>query len=431
MAQRDHDSLTEYDPHSLLFGSDDEDEYGSDADYRGDPLREHGPRAGAAGPAQPPRAARHRTAGERARRPSRRRNGRVLALSALLIVLVVGVASWLIVPKVLDMISAPDYAGQGSGSVTVTVAQGDTASDIAATLQHAGVVKSTQAFVDAADKNSNSQSIQPGNYRLRKHMAAADALALLLDPAARTKAGDLVVTEGATVYDVQSRLVQILGAAQQGAIRTALGNPASLGIPLGYRPQSGSFTSIEGFLYPATYTVDPKQPATVALQRMIGAFAEHDRSTNFAAGATKLGINPYEALIIASIAQSEAKYPDDMAKVARVILNRIAVGRPLQIDATTRYGALVNGVPKDKLGTISYHTYDSPYNSYTHAGLPPTPISNPGAEAMQAAVNPPAGDWLYYVNDDAQGHLFFTNSETAFEAAKAKCAQNNWGCAAD
>jgi UPF0755 protein len=412
VTQRDHESLTDHDPHALLFGPDDGDEHGYDDAPRARTRSEE-------------RHARHAHAAQGRRRSSRR----LLLVLSLVAVLVVGVSAWLIVPKVLDMIHTPDYSGTGSGSVAITVGQGDTATDIGSTLQKAGVVKSEQAFVDAANANSDSQGIQPGTYTLRRHMSAKSALALLLDPKSRSAAGDLVVPEGATTFDIEQRLVKVLGAGKQGAIEKALADPAGLGIPLGYKPESGPFTTVEGFLYPATYTLDPKMSASAALQRMTSSFAEHDRSSDFAADAQKLGITPYQALIIASIAQSEAKYPDDMAKVARVILNRIAAHRPLQIDATTRYGALVNGVPKDKLGTISYHTYDSPYNSYTHDGLPPSPISNPGADAMAAAVHPPAGDWLYYVNADAQGHLFFTSSEAKFEQARQKCADNNWGCA--
>ncbi|MDT4916587.1 MAG: hypothetical protein QOH89_1287, partial [Pseudonocardiales bacterium] len=75
-----------------------------------------------------------------------------------------------------------------------------------------------------------------------------------------------------------------------------------------------------------------------------------------------------------------------------------------------------------------YASVPGPYNSYTHAGLPPTPISNPGTDAMAAAAHPTAGNWLYYVNADAAGHLFFTNSETAFAKAAATCRAHNWGC---
>lgn len=409
MTQRERESLTDSDPHALLFGDD------VDGDAVGEPAdRVH--------PSPRPRpASHHRHAAPVKRTPHRRR----LLIILGVLVLVVGLTGALVVPRVLAVFNPPDYSGSGSGRVSVQVAQGDSAGDIGNTLQRAGVVKSAQAFRDAAKDNSAAQNIQPGTYLLHRHMSATSALALLLDPSSRSAASDVIVVEGATSFAVADKLVAALGPQSRTAVRKALADPADLGIPLGYSGTSGPPTSIEGFLYPATYTISPKDAPSVTLQKMTSGFAEHDRSSGFAASAKAVNLTPYQALIIASIAQAEAKYPEDMARVVRVILNRIAAHRPLQIDATTRYGALVDGV---KPGTVSYAKYDSPYNSYLHAGLPPTPISNPGAEAMDAAVHPAAGSWMYYVNADAQGHLFFTSSEAAFAAAVAKCKANNWGC---
>jgi UPF0755 protein len=418
VTQRDHESLTDHDPHSLLFGHDDEDGHAADhsSAHSSEYSSEH-----------PTRSSRHQARHERAHRVRRRRNRRVLVILSLLVVVVVGVSAWLIVPKVVDLVSTPDYSGSGTGSVSITVAQGDSASDIGVTLKNAGVVKSEKAFTDAASDNSDAQGIQPGTYTLHKHMSGKNALNLLLDPSARNAAGDLVVTEGATTFDVKARLLKILGADKKAEIDKAFTNASALGFPLGYAPRTGKITSTEGFLYPATYPIDPKGSVVADLQRSLGKFAEHDRATDFAADAKKLKLTPYNALIIASIAQSEAKFPDDMAKVARVIMNRIAIDKPLQIDATSAYAAKVQGLDPTK---IVFSQIESPYNSYLHDGLPPTPISNPGADALAAAVNPPAGDWTYYVNDDAAGHLFFTNDENKFMQAQQKCHDNNWGCAA-
>jgi UPF0755 protein len=111
--------------------------------------------------------------------------------------------------------------------------------------------------------------------------------------------------------------------------------------------------------------------------------------------------------------------------VARVILNRIAKSMPLQIDATSAYAAKLLNLDPTK---VIYAKINSPYNTYTHAGLPPTPISSPGSEALTAAIKPAAGDWLYYVNGDKKGDLYFTNNQTDFATAVQKCRENNWGC---
>jgi UPF0755 protein len=97
----------------------------------------------------------------------------------------------------------------------------------------------------------------------------------------------------------------------------------------------------------------------------------------------------------------------------------------LQFDSTSSYACKLAGTPANK---CIYKDVNSPYNTYTHKGLPPTPIDNPGAAAMAAAVAPANGNWIYFVNKDAAGHLFFTNSEKAFTAAVTKCVKNHWGC---
>jgi UPF0755 protein len=401
----DPDSELHPDPHSFLFDPDDDE------------------------PAPPVRG-RHARLDPRhddaATSRRRRRRGRGLLWGLCVLgVLLVGVSAAVIVPKVSSLVSPPDFSGSGTGAVRVTVAQGDTAADIASTLQKAGVVESTRAFTAAAADDPASKRIQPGNYVLHSHMSAKSALALLLDPSSRSANGDVLVTEGATVFDVSQRLQKVFGADKRDAINRAIGDVAALGVPLGYKPERGALTSVEGFLYPATYSIDPSSSPTAALEKMTSRFADADRSLGFAADAQKIGLTPYQALIVASIAQSEAKYPADMAKVARVVLNRIQAGIPLKVDATTRYGALVQGVDPD---TITYATFATPYNTYTHTGLPPTPISNPGSEAMTAAVHPAKGNWMFYVNSDAAGHLYFTASESEFAKAAAKCREHNWGC---
>lgn len=406
MSQRDHevqvDDDVHSDPHSLLFGPDDERFVSGGRHARVEFARDV--------------ATTHRR---------KRRGRRMLWVLSIVGVLLVAVSVAVIVPKVSSLVSPPDYSGSGTGTVRVSVAQGDTASDIATTLRKAGVVKSTRAFVDAASADPDSQRIQPGTYLLHSHMSAKSALTLLLDPSSRSAAGDVLVTEGATVFTVAQRLEQVFGAGEHDAIDKAMNDVASLGIPLGYAPAGGKLRSVEGFLYPATYSVDPESSPGNALQKMTSRFADADRSLGFAADAKKLGLTPYQALIIASIAQAEAKFPDDMEKVSRVVLNRIKAGIPLKVDATTRYGALVQGVDPDK---INYATFDTPYNTYTHDGLPPTPISNPGADAMRAAVHPAKGDWTFYVNGDAAGHLYFTASESDFAKAAQKCRDRDWGC---
>ena len=359
-----------------------------------------------------------------------------MTVLALALVLVVGASAWLIGAPVYRYFHPADYSGSGTGSVVVTVQSNDGAAQIGSRLRKAGVVASQRAFTDAAGDNSRSTNIQPGSYRMHRHMSASRAVTLLLDPSSRVNS-DVVVTEGATTLDVRSRLIAAPCTASSPAntvcglglsvasVDAALKNVAALGLPTDFTSSGKAPTSAEGFLYPATYPFDETTTAESALQQMVGKFTDQARTTGFSAEAAALGLTAYQQLIVASIAQSEAIFPADMAKVARVILNRIKAGRPLQIDATSSYECKLAGTAASK---CVYADVQGPYNSYNNLGLPPTPISNPGADAMTAAASPTAGNWLYYVNADAAGHLFFTNSEAEFTKAAATCRANNWGC---
>ncbi len=408
MARAEQDAAVDDDPHALLFGPDD------------DPIDAGYPVAAMS------RLERRHATHEHVRHRRQRRHRRGLVVLTVLLVVVVGLAVWLVARPIYDSRYHPkDFSGTGTGSVEIRVHSGDNAHDIGTTLVHDGVVASTRAFTNAAAANPNSQSIEPGTYLLRKHMSAASAVILLLTPGTRISAR-VVVPEGATSAQVVTALAAALHVPL-ASVRAASTNVDALALPSTYTVGSAGPTSVEGFLYPATYTFDPGTKPADALSQMINTFIYQDRSSGFAAQALALKLTPYQALIIASVAQSEAKFPQDMAKVARVILNRIAAHMPLQIDAISRYGAMLQGL---NASNVNYATVRSPYNSYAHPGLPPTPISNPGAEALAAAANPTPGNWLYYVNADGQGDLFFTNSMAAFTQAQQRCHANNWGCAA-
>ncbi len=371
---------------------------------------------------QPATARSQRTARRRARRArTRRRRSTVVLVLLLALLLVAGVLGW---RSLGGRFAAKDYTGTGTGSVLVRVKDGDDAGAIGQTLHDADVVASVRAFTNAADADDRSRGIQPGAYELRHRMSASAALGLLLDPSARVSKR-VVLPEGVTVLDVEQRVAQALGVPVAD-VKAAAANVAGLGLPVSYTTGRAAPSSGEGFFWPDTYSFDPGTGPEDALATMVSAFAGQDRQLGFSQDAEANGLTPYNALIIASIIEGEAKFDDDRPKVARVILNRLAAGRPLQIDATSVYGAKIAGLDPAK---VRFETLDSPYNSYTHPGLPPTPIDSPGAASLKAAADPAAGDWQWYVNIDAQGHLGFFDDENAFAAAAKTCAQNGWGCA--
>lgn len=149
----------------------------------------------------------------------------------------------------------------------------------------------------------------------------------------------------------------------------------------------------EGYLFPATYPLREEPTPQKLLARMVEAADKKFNGAPIAAGAQRNAMNVYQAVTVASIVQAEAATRADMGKVARVIFNRLERGMPLQMDSTVNY-ALNRTAPR---ATKADTEVDSPYNSYRRMGLPPTPIDNPGEEAVRAAISPTPGDWLYFV----------------------------------
>ncbi|MGW0333446.1 endolytic transglycosylase MltG [Streptomyces sp. NPDC003011] len=149
----------------------------------------------------------------------------------------------------------------------------------------------------------------------------------------------------------------------------------------------------EGYLFPATYPLRDKATPEQMLSYMVDTANEKFNGAPIAAGAQRNAMNVYQAVTIASLVQAEAATRADMGKVARVVFNRLERGMPLQMDSTLNYA-----LNRSTLKTTAADTrIDSPYNSYQRMGLPPTPIDNPGEDAMSAAINPTPGDWLYFV----------------------------------
>ncbi|WP_019062662.1 endolytic transglycosylase MltG [Streptomyces prunicolor] len=183
----------------------------------------------------------------------------------------------------------------------------------------------------------------------------------------------------------------------------------------------------EGYLFPATYPLKEKATPESLLSFMVNTANQKFNGAPVAAGAQRNAMNVYQAVTIASIVQAEAASKADMGKVARVIFNRLERGMPLQMDSTINY-ALNRATLKT---TTSDTRLDSPYNSYQRMGLPPTPIDNPGEDAMRAAINPPPGDWLYFVTVKPGDTRFAATYEehqrnvAEFNAAQKNAAQKN------
>ncbi|MGW4892795.1 endolytic transglycosylase MltG [Kitasatospora sp. NPDC004240] len=344
-----------------------------------------------------PPGARHRRPG--APDPHRRRTGLACLLTALSLVVVFGGAGLVAYDWWQDQqrpVVAADFGGSGSGSVQVSVPQGAGLNQIAAALVSKGVIASSLAFTRAAAGNSAAGRIQPGTYTLRQRMPAAAALAILVDPA---NANGLTIPEGWRGSQIYTAIDQKLKVAEGTTKRIVDERAAELGLP------EFAKNLPEGYLFPATYGVSDETTPIELLKQMIDRAAKEYAREDAELVAQNYGQSVYGLVTIASLVQGEADNPEDMAKVARVIYNRLARKMPLQLDSTINYA-----LGRSTLDTTVTETkLDSPYNTYVHPGLPPTPIGNPGRQAMLAAVDPAAGDWLYFVTV-RPGDTRFTDS---------------------
>jgi cell division protein YceG involved in septum cleavage len=232
----------------------------------------------------------------------------------------------------------------------------------------------------------------------------------------------ILIPEGKTRLQIAQLASKagLTGSYRRAARRSPLLNPASYGAPR-------DTPDLEGFLFPATYDMNKSAPAARLVEEQLTAFQENF-GAEYAKRAKALGLTPYELLIVASMIEREAQLPSDRAKVAAVIYNRLRAGIPLGIDATIYYAVeSAKNLPNytRELTESQLHA-DSPYNTRTRKGLPPTPISNPGVASIQAAAHPSHASYLYYVTGaDGCGEQKFATSEakfqedvSAYEAAK-------------
>lgn len=312
--------------------------------------------------------------------------------------------------------AAEDYPGPGSGEVIVEVEQGDTAAAIGRGLKEAGVVASVQAFINVASADSRSSGIQVGSYALMKEMSALDALEVLLDPANQVK-NTVTVPEGLRVVDILDVLAEKteFGRAQY---EKALEDPAALGLP------EYAEGNAEGYLFPATYEIGPKEKPKDILTKMVDRWRKAAEDANLEERAAAMGKTPAELMIIASLVEAEGR-GDDMPKIARVIYNRLdgpgdkgGTYGTLGIDASNAYGIGKSGTTQLTEEEVAV---DTPYNTRKYAGLPPTPIEAPGDDAIDAAANPVDGPWYYYVTVNLEtGETKFSETYDEFLVYKAE-----------
>ena len=274
--------------------------------------------------------------------------------------------------------SAADYTGNERGEeVIVEIPEGATGSQVGQLLFEKEVVASALSFFRVAVADERSSRIAPGEHRIETKIPAREALNQLLDP---DRILNLIrVRDGSRLTEVITSLkaVGFSGKEIQSALKEIVVQ------------EPFSNRKIEGLLYPAFYSKSKTDSAKTMLQDMVNRF---EASTQGLAWEY-LKYKPYELLTIASLVESEG-IPIDFPKVARVIYNRLEIGMPLQFDSTVHYIF-------DRRGEIQLSIQDTkvknPYNTFQNRGLPPGPIGSPTRAAIEAALNPESGPWLYFV----------------------------------
>lgn len=301
-------------------------------------------------------------------------------------------------------LSDSDFApGHPGVEVTVDIPEGATGSEIATLLAAKGVVKSFKSFFSVAVADSRSSQIAPGSHRLDSHISAKEALSQLLDTKRITNL--IRLAEGAWTDEIVAQLVAA-GFTKTDLLKAM----AQIHRPTG-------FTGTEGLFFPAQYSFGAKSTPLQALQAMVDRFALEAKASGIDQGGD--GFSPMQLLTIASIVQAEGDLAD-FAKISQVIRNRLKKDMPLQLDTTVHYVTRTRG--QVFLSTDATQTA-SPYNTYLHYGLPPGPIGNPGRAAMDAALHPAVGNWIYFITV-APGDTRFTDSNAQFLSWKSEYEKN-------
>lgn len=318
----------------------------------------------------------------RSRRELRQRRVSPVRLLAVVLAgsLVVGSVAYLnrqALRTVFEQITGAEYSGSGSAEVEVIVERGDTGADVARKLFEADVTKSLDLTLRTI--YAENPTFFPGTYFLPSRISSSKAIEYLTNPN-NALTEKVTIREGLRVKSVFQLLSDTTGLSVNSFAEAAK-DLKQFDLP-------GQAPSIEGYLFPATYSFDPKLTAAEILRILVNRTKEQLTTD----GVAKK--DWHRVLTLASVIQREARLEQDFYKVARVFQNRLDIGMPLQSDATVSYGVDGNTFQTSQADRAD----PNPYNTYKYPGLPIGPISGVGALAIDASLNPAQGSWLYFVS---------------------------------
>lgn len=332
---------------------------------------------------------------------------RIVSAVFVLVVLVVVVGGYLWLNR------EANPSGPKGAQVIVAVPKGAGVSSFASTLQKDGIIGSSLAFRIWISIHGDP-GVLVGSYAFNKNDSFGAVKTVLANgPNVFT----LDVEPGFTVSEVASRVSQFPG--HDGSAFKQLADGGSLHSQW----QPAGVSSFDGLLGTGDYQLLPGESDTQLLTQMIDRFDTQANGMNLTARAAALGLTPYQAITMASIVQKEGVIQKNLGPVARVILNRLAKNTPLQMDSTVLYSEGRDGGAV----TSTDLALPTPYNTYLHTGLTPTPICFPAPAALQASLNPPPGSWLYFVVVQSDGTEAFSDTFAQQLANEAIAKQRGLG----
>ncbi len=295
-----------------------------------------------------------------------------------------------------------------STPITVEIPEGANAEEVGSLLEQQGVIRSALAFRLVTSTRGLGSALQAGAYELRTNMTVNEVLDIL-ERGPVTQTVSLTIPEGLEVEEVAELTAETLpvdpGVFQEAATSGEFVLPP-------YLPEDAG--TVEGFLFPKTYEFPPQSAENEVIARLLDQFEVEADGLPWNR-ADQLELTPYEVVIVASLIEREARVPKDRALISAVIHNRLREGMALQIDATVQYA-----LPEDNRElTFDDYEFESPYNTYLHTGLPPTPIASPGRDSLAAALDPADESYLYFVVVDPEtGEHAFAETYKEFLSLK-------------
>lgn len=277
-----------------------------------------------------------------------------------------------------------------------TVKSGSSVKQIADDLEKAHLIRSSWAFQLYVQRSDQAKQLQAGTYALLPSQSTQSIATTLSRGKVTTKL--VVILPGRRIDQVRADLIN--NGFSPSSVDRAL-NPANYAdLPvLSYKP--ADVDTLEGLLWPDSYQKQPNTDPSVIIRESLIEMGQH-LTPDVQAGFASEGLTTYQGVTLASIIIQEVNKPSDQTQVAQVFLTRLKAGSTLGSDVTARYGAIAAGQTPSL-------TYDSPYNTRLHPGLPPSPISTISASSLNAALHPAATNWLFFVTGDDGNTYFSTN----------------------